>query len=154
MSSSEWVRLVPLPGHVIVLEMQPKSDFDVARDQPVFEYMFEACVNEARLANTVVSVCVDARKCNFLSYSTVPSMLSRFVALVNRLHAYPVDGQATDIVSRHLGSTSIVIESEMMRTIINMIVGMIPTRRPVEFFNGVDEAVAFGLRCNESLETK
>jgi hypothetical protein len=147
MSTVEWIRVLPQGGNVIVLEMQAKDDFDVARDQPLFEYMFETCVNEARLESTVVSVCVDARKCNFLSYSTVPAMLSRFISLVNRLHAYPVDGVPTDIVSGHLGSTAIVIGSETAKMLVNMIVSMIPTRRPVEFFTNVEDAVAFGRRC-------
>jgi hypothetical protein len=37
-----WIRLVPTNDNVVIIEMLPKDDFVVERDQPVFEYMYEA----------------------------------------------------------------------------------------------------------------
>lgn len=117
----------------------------------MFEYFFEETVCEAVRKNTTVSVCVDATQVNFLSVFTVPSMMSRFLALVNKLHDYPetvghmVKGDApNDLVSRHLGSTAIIIASPLAKTIINGIVSVMPTKRPVEFFNEAPEAIEFG----------
>ncbi len=67
---------------VVVIEMLPKDDFVVERDQPLFEFMFETTLVEAARANTKVSICVDARKVNFVTLGNVSSMLGGFLALV------------------------------------------------------------------------
>jgi len=111
--------------------------------------MFEQTVCEAVKAGTTVSVVVDATRVNFLSLFNTPAMISRFLALVNKLHDYPElvgcqvkrAGEPNDLVSKHLGSTAIVIESPSMRAIINGIIQVMPTRRPLGFFNKVDEAL-------------
>lgn len=144
-----WIRLIPTNDNVVIIEMLPKDDFEVERDQPVFEYMYEATLVEAAKAGTRVSICVDARQANFVSLGNVASMLSRFHALVNKLHNYTEPGLPSDLVSGHLGSTSIVIESSTLRSMVNWIVSLIPTRRPVEFFNNVTDAVAFGRDSNQ-----
>jgi len=44
--------------------------------------MYETTLVEAARANTKVSICVDARKVNFVTFSNVSSMLTGFLALV------------------------------------------------------------------------
>jgi hypothetical protein len=141
--SVDWIKLVPRDDRVIILEMMPKDDFSVERDQPLFEYMYEMALVEAVRANVKISVCVDARKANFVSLMNVAPMLSRFSKLVQKLHNYDAPDLPSDLVTGFLGSTSIVIESDTIRSLINMIVSVIPTRRPVEFFTSVEAAVAW-----------
>lgn len=107
--------------------------------------MYETALVEAVRANVKISICVDARRANFVSLMNVAPMLSRFSKLVNRLHNFDDPSLPRDLVSNHLGSTSIVIESDTIRSIINMIVSVIPTRRPVEFFTSVDKAVEWAV---------
>jgi hypothetical protein len=155
-----WIRLAAFNSTVLI-QLLEKDDFDVERDQPLFEYMFEQTVRQAVAANTRVAVCVDAVRANFVSLFSAPQMISRFLALVNKLHDYPetvghrvkVDDQPNDIVSEHLACTAIVIESQSMRAIVNGIISVMPTRRPVEFFNSQKEALEFCARNTVSYST-
>ncbi len=113
--------------------------------------MFEQTVCQAVKANTTVSILVDATRVNFLSIFNAPAMMSRFLALVNKLHDYPEavghkarsTGEPNDLVSSTLGATAIVIESPSMRAIINGIISVMPTRRPLGFFNDRKEATQY-----------
>jgi hypothetical protein len=113
--------------------------------------MFEQTVCEAVRADTKVAVCVNASRANFISLFNAPLMISRFLALVGKLHDYPEsvghcvkrDSEPNDLVCNHLACTAIVIESSSMRAIVNGIISVMPTRRPVEFFNSQEEAFAF-----------
>lgn len=146
-----WIRLTTTPGHVVIIEMLPKDDFEVDRDQPVFEYMFEEALCQAVKNNTAVGMCVDATQVNYLTMFTAPYMMSRFLSLVQKLHDYPEsvgdkvkrEGVANDLVSKHLGATAIVIASPLVRTIINGVVSVVPAKRPIGFFNDLEEATRF-----------
>lgn len=139
----DWLSLSPLEGRVMLIEMRDKAGFSVDRDQPLFEMMYETSLVEAARAQTQVSICVDARRVNFVNALNVVPMLSRFRALVNKLHAYNFDGRAVDLVTPHLGCTAIVIESSLVRQLVNGIISVLPTKRPVRFFDNLDEALQF-----------